>query len=92
MESKFEELSNKIEEVRRGEEIKENEKAEGNTDLIKAGVFILSNSVPPLPLFKKKQISLPPPPPLLTKKLISPEREKGKEGEVRRGEGIEHFK
>ena len=67
VESKFEELSNKIEDVRRGEERKENDKAEGNTDLIKAGVFILSNSVPPLPLFKKKQISLPPPPPTLNK-------------------------
>ena len=54
--TKFEELSKKIEDVRRGEERKEND--EGNTDLIKAGVFILSNSVSPPPLFYKKQISL----------------------------------
>ena len=56
METKFEKLSNKIEDVRRGEERREND--ESNTDLIKAEVFILSNSVcSPPPLFKKKQIS-----------------------------------
>ena len=55
VESKFEELSNKIEDVRRGEERKENDEAEGNTDLIKAGVFILSNSVSPPHSFKRNK-------------------------------------
>ena len=45
VENKFEDLFKKIEDIRRGEERKEND--EGNTDLIKAGVFILSNCVPP---------------------------------------------